>query len=166
MSDLNLCLSCGLCCDGSLIGFVQLDTDEIPRIKEIMEVEDENGLGFFLQPCKKYCDGCTIYEHRPKNCDKYNCELLHSVEKNEMKFDSAIEIIEEVKQRKLATQQLLESLNFDLKSNSFYFKMVELKKLLKKISADSELTTTQLELSDSINELDLIITKRFGVSLT
>lgn len=166
MSDLNLCLSCGLCCDGSLIGFVQLDNDEIPRIKEIMEIEDENGHGLFIQPCSKFCDGCTIYEQRPKNCDKYNCELLLSVQQDEIPFDSALEIIQDVKQRKLEIQKMLGDLNHDLQSNSFYFKMVELKNILKKKSLKPGLTATEIELSTNIHNLDQLITKRFGVSLT
>ncbi|MBL4710341.1 MAG: hypothetical protein JKY48_18070, partial [Flavobacteriales bacterium] len=66
MNDsLNICLSCGLCCDGSLIGHVQLDREEIPVVRELMDIEDENGNGFFLQPCTKYCDACNIYSQRP-----------------------------------------------------------------------------------------------------
>ena len=57
----NICIPCGLCCDGTLIGFVKLDTDEIPTLKKVMEVEDENDINIFLQPCESFCKTCQIY---------------------------------------------------------------------------------------------------------
>tara|TARA_B110000908_G_C10021126_1_gene342965 strand:+ start:140 stop:451 length:312 start_codon:yes stop_codon:yes gene_type:complete len=99
--DANICLSCGLCCDGSLVVFVELDREEVPKLKELMDLDDVDGNGFFLQPCKKYCDGCTIYRDRPKNCDKFNCGLLKSVENKEIEFDYAVERVQEVKKEKL-----------------------------------------------------------------
>jgi hypothetical protein len=32
----NICLSSGLCCDGTLIGFVQLSDEEIPELRKLM----------------------------------------------------------------------------------------------------------------------------------
>ncbi len=95
----NICLSCGLCCEGTVIGFVQLDKEELPAIREIMDIEEERGNGFFLQPCAKYCDGCTIYAKRPKQCASFKCGLLKSVEQKELDLDSAIEIVNMVKQK-------------------------------------------------------------------
>ena len=82
----NICLSCGLCCDGTLIGFVQLESEEIPAIRELMDVEGVKDKGVFLQPCSKYCDGCTIYSQRPKQCASFKCGLLNSVEQKELDF--------------------------------------------------------------------------------
>jgi Fe-S-cluster containining protein len=164
-NDDNICLACGLCCDGSLIGFVHLDTDEIPRLKEIMEIEETHGNGFFLQPCKKYCDGCTIYVDRPKNCDKFNCGLLKSVENKEIEFDYALDKIQEVKQRKITIEKQIAFLQIELKSISFYFKMVELKKRLKKIEIEGVLSNEQEALSSNLEKLDSLVIKEFGVSL-
>ena len=61
----TICLSCGLCCNGTLIGFVQLNREEMSVLRELMEIENVNGKGIFLQPCNNYCDGCTIYSKRP-----------------------------------------------------------------------------------------------------
>ena len=55
-----------LCCNGTTIGFIQLEEQEILRVREILEIEEEQGNGFVLQPCKKLaCNGCTIYDQRP-----------------------------------------------------------------------------------------------------
>ena len=166
MNDpLNICLSCGFCCDGTLIGYVQLDNEELPVLKELMEIEDTNSKGFFLQPCKNYCDGCNIYSQRPKQCDNFNCGFLKSYEQKELGFDSAIEIINLVKQKKVAIGEKLAILDFKLHSKSFHFKMVELKKLLEKKKSKSLLTQNHLELMTDLEQLNDIMSQKFGVSL-
>jgi Fe-S-cluster containining protein len=161
----NLCLSCGLCCDGTLIGFVRLDHDEMPALKKIMEIEDEGGEGFFLHPCDKYCDGCTIYSERPKQCASFNCGLLKSVEQKELEFDTALDTIALVKEKKIALEKGLSLLKLDLKSESFYFKMVELKNLVKKNKLDSSLSQNHLNLITNLNQFESILSKNFDLSL-
>ncbi|MCJ8167413.1 YkgJ family cysteine cluster protein [Pontibacter sp. E15-1] len=161
----NICLACGLCCDGTLIGFVQLGQEELPRLKEIMEIEDVNGQGFFLHPCDKYCNGCTIYSERPKHCASFKCGLLKSVEQKELGFESATEIINVVKQKKIAIERQLAILKINLKSQSFYFKMVELKKWLHKNTSAAASTQDHLELTSELNQLDSLLSEKFNLSL-
>jgi len=165
MNDsLNICLSCGICCDGTLIGFVQIDPEEMPVVKKFMDIEDEKGNGFFLQPCNKFCDGCTIYPNRPKQCASFECGLLKSVDQKELEFDSAVEMVKVVKQKKVAIEEKLAAIQLDLQSQSFYFKMVELNRLLRKKMAESSLTQSQQELLSDIEELDSLVMKNFNVS--
>ena len=165
MSDpLNICLPCGICCDGTLIGFVELDREEIPALTKIMDIEEEDGKGFILQPCNSFSDKCNIYLDRPKQCAKFNCGLLKSVEQNELEFDSAIEIVKEIKQRKKAIEKKLATLPIKLKSQSFYFKMVELNILLKKNNSESSSTQSHIELTTDLNNLNNLLLKNFDVS--
>ena len=166
MNDsLNICLSCGLCCDGTLIGYVKLGSEELPALRELLNIEEEGGKGFFLQPCKSYCDGCTIYSNRPKQCDNFKCGLLKSVEQKELSFDTALERINAVSQKKMSIEKKIAKLPFELESNSFYFKMTELKTLLYKKKAESPVTQNQLELIPELEQLNSLISKNFGVSL-
>ena len=165
MSDLNdICLACGLCCDGTLLGFVQLESEEVPVMKELMQVENANGDGVFIQPCSKYCDGCTIYSKRPKQCASFKCGLLKSFEKKELDFDMAIELINEVKQRKIVVEKKLALQEFKLQSHSFYFKMVELNRLHKSMSSPS--TQNYLDLISELKQLDEILSEKFDLSLS
>ena len=166
MSDSeNICLSCGLCCDGSLIGFVQLEKEEVASVSQFMEVNVTNGNGIFLQPCKKYCDGCTIYANRPNQCASFNCDLLKSIEQKELEFNSAIEIIQEVKDIRATIEAKLANLKIELKSDSFYFKMIELKNWLQKKHSKESISKSHKELVLDLNQLNNLITKRFGVTL-
>ncbi|SHG70609.1 Putative zinc-or iron-chelating domain-containing protein [Salegentibacter echinorum] len=159
----NICLSCGLCCDGTLIGFVQLENDELPRMKEVMDIIDDNGNGFFLNPCNKYCAGCTIYSERPKQCASFECKLLKNFEQKELNFDSAVEIVNAIKEKKSAIEKKVANLQLELKSPSFYFKMVELKKWLRK-NKESSLTQDHLALILDLEQLDSLVARNMGVS--
>ena len=137
----------------------------MPALRELLNIEEEGGKGFFLQPCKSYCDGCTIYSNRPKQCDNFKCGLLKSVEQKELSFDSALERINAVSQKKISIEKKIAKLPFELESNSFYFKMTELKTLLYKKKAESPVTQNQLELIPDLEQLNSLISKNFGVSL-
>lgn len=68
----ELCLSCGLCCDGSLFQLVKLQPGESdPRLRLVPEHEA------FAQPCSCFAAGaCAIYEQRPAACRDFRCRLL------------------------------------------------------------------------------------------
>lgn len=159
----SICLSCGLCCDGTIIGFVELDREELPAMRQLLDLEEANGDGFFLQPCKNFCDGCGIYSKRPKQCASFKCGLLKSVEQKELGFDSAIEMIQELKQKKNAIEEKLAIQDLDPQSQSFHFKMVELKKVLQKEKSKSSLPQKQLELLSELKEFDKMLAKNMGM---
>jgi uncharacterized protein len=162
----NICLACGLCCDGTLIGFVQVGREELPVLRELLDVENTNGEGFFLQPCKRFCNGCTIYSSRPKHCAKYECELLKAVEQKEIDLDSAIETTQVVKQKKVIIENQIALLGLELKSQSFYYKMVELNKLLQNSQYESSLTQTHLDLLSELKQLNSLLSEKFGVTFS
>ena len=160
----TLCLTCGLCCDGTLIGFVALDTEELPRLKKIMSIEEANNSGFLLQPCKSYCNGCTIYLERPTACDKYNCKLLDAVEEQEIPLNEAIKVTDEVKAMQTAIIEKVALLDYTLKSPSFYFRMIELKKIVAKNKAENKATQNELDLISELHTLDVLLLEKFGLT--
>ncbi|MEQ8469595.1 MAG: YkgJ family cysteine cluster protein [Marinoscillum sp.] len=162
----NICLSCGFCCDGTVIGVVRLNREEVSISKELMDIEEVNGEGFFLQPCDKLsCNGCTIYPQRPKQCASFNCGLLGALNQKKIDFDSAIEVIDLVKRKKAVITEKLETLHFELKSPSFHFKMIELKKIMLKNQSEISSTQDLSELISEIKKLDMLMSKEFGLSL-
>ncbi len=163
--SLNICLPCGLCCDGTAVGFVELNKEEMPAVKEFMDIEDENGNGFFLQPCDKYCNGCTVYSKRPKHCASFKCQLLKSVESRELDFDLAIKMVDEIKAEKVVLEQKIASLPFELKSPSFFFKLFELRKMLLKKQSESPLVQSDIDLLSDLNQFDSLMTKNLGLPL-
>ena len=157
----NICLACGLCCDGTLIGHVQLKQEEVPALSGIMDLEGDKENGFFLHPCQKYCEGCTIYQDRPVQCASFKCGLLKSVEQGKTDYNSALRSVEELKQRREGIEQSLTKSGIKLKSNSFYFKVVELEKHLRKESIHP--TAKIKTLKTQLKALNLFVGESFGV---
>ncbi|MFT5337089.1 MAG: Fe-S-cluster containining protein [Luteibaculaceae bacterium] len=165
MSDpTNICLSCGICCDGTLVGFVKLEAGELNAVRKVMDIEEENGDGFFLQPCKKFCNACTIYEDRPKQCASFECGLLKSVDQKELSFDSAVGTVQEAKQLKLAIEKQFAALDYTLKSPSFYFQMVELKRALLATKKKNAFSEGHVNLERDIDQLGSLLLNKFGLS--
>ncbi|GGW81265.1 YkgJ family cysteine cluster protein [Salegentibacter mishustinae] len=166
MSDpTNICLSCGLCCDGTLIGFVQLESEELSPVRKMMEIEQTGENGMFFLPCNELgCNGCNIYSQRPKACRNFECGVLKSVEKKELTFDKATEVIDIVKQKKIAIEKQVAILQIELQSKSFHFKMLELKKLFRKDKSELFLSESHQELKLKLSELEKLLSKSFGVA--
>jgi hypothetical protein len=78
----ELCLSCGMCCDGSLFSDGRLLDDEVDRARSldmaIVAPIVADGLSRFRQPCACFRDGsCAVYDTwKPDVCTTYRCELL------------------------------------------------------------------------------------------
>ena len=122
----NLCLTCGLCCNGVIFADVQLQRgDDAARLKALglrlaslpgrpkAKGSDAKEPRAFLQkkfnqPCAAF-DGCRcrIYEDRPKYCRAFDCSLLKSVNHGETKPSDALNLIEKARRRADKVRQLL-----------------------------------------------------------
>ena len=77
----RICAACGLCCNGTIFGYVDLhdaevalaDKHRLPLVEPI-----EPGDARFRLPCPRFEEGagCTIYEARPSACRRFVCPLL------------------------------------------------------------------------------------------
>lgn len=91
----NICVDCGLCCDGTMFGQVINDDAES-----------------LIQPCKYLCGHCTIYEDRPVACQDFKCALLYNHEDGNVTTQDAQEIIRNVKAKLEPLYDLYEDLTF------------------------------------------------------
>lgn len=69
----DLCLSCGLCCDGSLFWAVPLEPGEDLPAQLAAD-------GRLRQPCACFNGACTIYADRPAACRSFDCRVLQTVQ--------------------------------------------------------------------------------------
>jgi hypothetical protein len=68
----DLCISCGLCCDGSLFWAVPVGPEEeVP-----VPLDAERRL---RQPCACFDGKCTVYAERPTGCRSFDCRVLQTV---------------------------------------------------------------------------------------
>jgi Fe-S-cluster containining protein len=87
----ELCLSCGLCCDGAMFDEVFIEPEELESVRAVsMEVITKSSRPCFQLPCILYRDGkCTIYETRFFRCRVYKCKLLDNYQKGQVSFGLA-----------------------------------------------------------------------------
>ena len=150
----NLCLSCKMCCNGTSVGFVKVERFETEKIQNVLDIETENGKGFFLQPCSKLNScGCEIYNERPKQCANFQCNLLRSVRENKTNIHDALQIVEKAKRKKQTIEEMIQSQQINLNSNSFYFKGCELKSKYKKQSNPSRKWKDLIDGIEKLNNL-------------
>lgn len=69
----EICLACGLCCQGALHSKAVLRENEHEVMVRIGATIKPDGQ-FFVLPCPAH-DGsaCTVYEERPQVCADYEC---------------------------------------------------------------------------------------------
>jgi len=110
----TLCTRCGLCCDGSLFGDVELVGQAEATRLEIMglEIEDNQADGDLLvQPCAALQGRrCGIYAHRPKCCRTFECRLLQDARRGAVTIDRAADHIAEALKRIRRVKELLAQL--------------------------------------------------------
>jgi len=94
----ELCLQCGLCCDGTLFRLAQLDEGEQALVESLglaVEAKPEGGIGLPI-PCPAFIDGCcSLYTvGRPEICGSYRCALLNSYEAGTRNLSELLPIVQ------------------------------------------------------------------------
>lgn len=96
----DLCIGCGMCCDGTyhLRGRLRPDREAQPLSFYKNENFEEEGQSFFRMPCAHFNGTCcSIYESRYVACRGYRCKLLARFEDGKVSFDEAKEVVAKAK---------------------------------------------------------------------
>ena len=110
----NLCLSCGLCCDGTLYTHAPVDAAEPVetfRARGVRITPDRGGKGHYELPlpCLRFENGrCRTYDCRPAICSSFRCHLLRRVEAGKMTLHEAQEVVQLARERRRRFRRLLD----------------------------------------------------------
>lgn len=99
--DKNICVECGLCCDGSMYPNVFIhDDDDISFIQQFgFNPVKVNGELSSPLPCKWQKENlCTLYHdsRRLKTCKDYKCKLLEQYISGEISYIAAMDEIKDL----------------------------------------------------------------------
>jgi Fe-S-cluster containining protein len=90
----TLCTRCGLCCDGTLLGDVELTGPAEAARLEILGLDlddDEAGAALLPLPCAALRrTRCSIYARRPKACRTFECRLLQEAHRGAVTVKQAL----------------------------------------------------------------------------
>ena len=97
----ELCVECGLCCDGTLFRFLPVEPGELETYRALaLPVVTQSGRLAMQLPCSKLekrC--CTVYAKRPSGCRGFVCHLGRRLELADIGFDEALETVREAQRR-------------------------------------------------------------------
>ena len=108
-TEAGICGACGLCCDGSFFGHVEVTSAEEPALRRhVLPLFPQGRVLAFAQPCACF-DGqlCTIYADRPKRCRLFECGLLKRVENGGLTPCAALKKIAQARARAGNVRDLL-----------------------------------------------------------
>ena len=92
----NICIHCGLCCDGTLFNHANIKESETIASAYSFEIIEKEKRAFKL-PCAYLKETvCSIYMERPYIvCETFQCKLLRALRTDKTSFVDAMKIIDD-----------------------------------------------------------------------
>lgn len=140
----DICVTCGLCCDGTLFHHAVLNKGEKGNLPQKMEnayFKNKNG-EFFKLPCSYFNGKCSIYDQKKAHvCSSFRCKLLKDFSKDKVKQEDALSIVQNAKKLREEIIALAESI-FGTE-DKLYFRNVLLKIANSEKNQDSKIFESQ-----------------------
>jgi Fe-S-cluster containining protein len=166
-SGQELCLACGLCCNGVIFADVKLqEGDNAARLQSFglpVSVPDRVACTpFFNQPCAAL-DGCRcrIYPHRPKYCREFSCLLLGQLKEGRIEMAAALRIVRSTRDRAEKVRGLLRLLGETDEKTPLSRRFRRTASRLQKAKLDEKSSHMFGELTLAVHDLNLQLRQAF-----
>ncbi len=161
----QLCLTCGLCCDGALFKDVELRPgDDAARLRALgLPLESRRGKKRFPQPCAalgRNCH-CRIYGEHPARCREFECALLKSVAAGIVEVTAALRTIKQTRARADKVRALLRSVSDTDEHLALSVRFRRTTKRLERDAPNEKAAETFGELTLAIHDLNLLLSVAF-----
>ncbi len=169
----QLCLQCGLCCNGVLFRDVELQPgDDGHKLKTLgMPVKGKVQFGKFNQPCVALGSDCRcrIYTDRPSRCRQFECALLLDVMKGYTETEPALKLIRSTRRKADKVLKLMREIGDQNESVSLSVRFRKLRQRFESGDlADWLAEKTEEELYDlygqltlAVHELNCVLSEKF-----
>ena len=168
----QLCLACGLCCDGTLFGHVRLGPgDDAKKLKTlglpISVSRAKTPVTHFPQPCTALCADrtCRLYADRPLQCRSFECGVFKDAQAGRIEFSAALRLVKQARQRVDKVRRLLRELGDTEENRSFGERFRRTQQRMETGGADAAARDTFAELSLVVHSLDLLTHEKFYTKL-
>src|SRR5262245_8551784 len=161
----QLCLACGLCCNGVLFKDVELQPgDDAAQLKSLglpVRVRHSSFVirhSKFPQPCAALCENnhCRIYKERPARCGEFECALCKSVAAGETTMVAALRTIRLAGQRAERVRALLRALGDTDEHVALSLRFKRLRRRLESAPLDNATAETYADLTLAVQDLNLL----------
>lgn len=166
--DEQLCLSCGLCCDGTLFDLVKLEEgDDARRLKALgLPLKVSRGKApvvRFPQPCAALGPdrACRVYGDRPRQCRVFECGVFKDAKAGRLSYAAAQRIVEQARRRADKVRRLLRELGDHDEQRSLGERFHRTSERLESGAADEASRAKFADLSLAVHRLKLQAYDRF-----
>lgn len=163
----QLCLKCGLCCNGVIFRDVELQpADNAARLQSlglpVRTPRTAAGQEKFPQPCAAL-DGCRcrIYADRPTYCQQFECALFKAVRAGRVEAPAALRLIRTTRDRAERVLRLLHELGDTDERVSLSVRFRKVAKHFHAGAPTEEAADTFGELTLAVHDLNVLLSEKF-----
>jgi Fe-S-cluster containining protein len=167
-SSENLCLECGLCCNGVIFADVELNSTEAKELKSKIPglraapTKGQAASAKLPQPCAAL-DGCRcrIYSDRPTYCRQFECLLLKNVQAGRLNCAAALRVIRTAQHRADKVRGLLRELGDTNEEKALSHRFQRAAKQFETAPLTDANAQTYADLTLAVHELNLLLSEAF-----
>jgi Fe-S-cluster containining protein len=164
----QLCLACGLCCDGTLFDHVQLGPDDdAKKLKAlglpVAVTRTQTPLTRFRQPCAALCADrtCRLYPDRPQQCRDFECVVYKEAKAGRISFAAALRQIKKARRQKDHIRRLLRALDDTEEHRSLGERFRRTQRRMESTITDEAANHTFAELGLAVHAFNLLAHQKF-----
>ena len=161
----DLCLACGLCCNGVLFRDVELRAgDDEGALRAIgAAVRQLKTKTSVPQPCAALCQDnrCRVYAERPQRCREFECVLLQRVLAGALPANQAQQRIRAAHQRVDKVRRLLRELGDFKEQLPLSRRFNQTRRRLEASHLEDGQAEAFAELTMAVHELNLLLSESF-----
>jgi len=161
----DLCLECGLCCNGVIFADVELRSSEVQNLRSKMQNLASGGKNKKVklpQPCAAF-DGCRcrIYAERPMYCHQFECLLLKNVQSGRIGRTEASRIVRTAKERAEKVRALLRELGDTDEGTALSLRFQRAAKRYEKAPLTELKAEVYADLTLAVHDLNMLVREAF-----
>ena len=164
----QLCLACGLCCDGTLFDNVRLGpADDAKKLKAlglpVVVSRSMKPVAFFRQPCAALCADrtCRVYADRPGQCRAFECGVFKDVQAGRITFAAALRWVKQARRKADNIRRLLRQLGDTEEDRSLGDRFRRTQRRMEAGGADAAAGDAFAELGLAVHQLNLLAHEKF-----
>jgi hypothetical protein len=164
----QLCLACGLCCDGTLFDGVKLEPgDDATRLNAlglpVACTRSKVPVARFPQPCAALgadC-ACRCYADRPRQCRIFECGVFKDAQAGRITFPAALRLVNQARRRAGKVHRLLRQLGDTEEHRSLGERFYRMQCRMESETTDEAAKHTFADLSLAVHRLKLLAYDKF-----
>lgn len=166
----QLCLACGLCCDGTLFDNVVLQPGDDAKLLKasglpVTVSRGRSPVARFPQPCAALCKDrtCRVYAHRPTQCRTYECMVFKEHAAGTLDSAAALRMVKTARRHADKVRRLLRQLGDDDDQRSLGERFHRMQERMEAAAPDQAALATFADLSLAMHKLKLLGHSKFFI---